>query len=45
VIPRLVSFLWYQFNLGTRGLSEGTWRMRIDLGDGAVHTVDFSLRR
>ena len=35
----------YQFNLGTRMLSEGTWRMRIDLGDGALHTVDFSLRR
>lgn len=35
----------YQFNLGTSALSEGTWRMRIDLGDGVLHTVDFSLRK
>lgn len=31
---------YYQFNLGTKPLSPGTWRMRIDLGDGALHAVD-----
>jgi hypothetical protein len=34
----------YTFNLATKGLSKGTWRARIDLGDGVSHTVDFSLR-
>src|SRR5262249_28782483 len=26
----------YIFNLGTRGLSPGTWQLRIDLGDGVL---------
>lgn len=34
----------YIFNLGTKGLSVGRWRIRIDLGDGALHTVEISLK-
>ena len=36
----------YIFNLGTRGMSEGTWQIRIDLGDGAApRTVAISLKK
>lgn len=35
----------YGFNLGTKGLSAGTWQLRIDLGDGTTNTVVFSLRK
>jgi hypothetical protein len=36
----------YIFNLGTRGMSEGTWQIRIDLGDGAApRTVLISLKK
>ncbi|MDP9438030.1 MAG: MBG domain-containing protein [Actinomycetota bacterium] len=35
----------YVFNLGTKGLSEGTFRLRIDLGDGTTNTVDISLKK
>jgi hypothetical protein len=31
--------------LPTRDLSPGTWRLRIDLGDGVLHTATFSLTR
>jgi hypothetical protein len=34
----------YIFNLGTSGLTKGTWRLRIDLGDGVEHTVLISLK-
>lgn len=34
----------YIFNLGTKGLTAGTWQMRIDFGDGFMRTVNFSLR-
>jgi hypothetical protein len=34
----------YIFNLGTSGLTKGTWQLRIDLGDGVEHTVLISLR-
>lgn len=33
----------YIFNLGTKGLSAGTYRLRIDLGDGVMHTVNIGL--
>jgi len=32
------------FNLATKGLSTGTWQIRIDLGDGELHTVNVSLK-
>jgi len=34
----------YIFNLGTRSLVAGTWRLRIDLRDGVEHTVLISLK-
>jgi hypothetical protein len=34
----------YIFNLGTSGLTKGTWLLRIDLGDGVDHSVLISLR-
>jgi hypothetical protein len=34
----------YIFNLGTTGLSAGTYQLRIDLGDGVVRAVNFALR-
>ena len=34
----------YIFNLGTKTLSAGTYKLRIDLGDGALHTVNIQLR-
>src|SRR5262249_3075541 len=34
----------YIFNLATSGLSKGTWALKIDLGDGVPHTVNFSLK-
>jgi hypothetical protein len=34
----------YVFNLSTKGLSRGTWQLRIDLRDGAPHTVLISLK-
>lgn len=33
----------YIFNLATKGLSAGSYRLRIDLGDGVSHTVDITL--
>lgn len=35
----------YIFNLGTRHLSKGTWRLRVDMGDGIERTVLISLRK
>ncbi len=35
----------YIFNWITKGLSEGTWSVRIDLLDGSTHTVLVGLRR
>jgi hypothetical protein len=35
----------YIFNWGTKGLTEGTWQIRIDLGDNALHVVNVSLRK
>ncbi len=29
----------YIFNLATKGLTSGTSRLKIDLGDGMVHTL------
>jgi hypothetical protein len=34
----------YIFNLATKGLSTGTWQIRVDLGDGELHTVVVSLK-
>ena len=34
----------YIFNLGTKGLSIGTWQLRIALDDGSSHTVQISLK-
>ncbi|MBW3664359.1 MAG: HYR domain-containing protein [Actinobacteria bacterium] len=34
----------YVFNLSTKQLNEGTWRLRIDLGDGTTNSVLISLR-
>lgn len=34
----------YIFNLSTKGLSKGTWQLRVDLGDGVLRTVFFSLK-
>jgi hypothetical protein len=34
----------FTFNLGTKGLSVGTWRLRVDLGDGVLRTVLISLK-
>ena len=34
----------YIFNLGTRGLSKGTWQARIEVSDGASYFVVFSLK-
>jgi hypothetical protein len=34
----------YIFNLATKPLSTGTWQIRIDLGDGELHTVLISLK-
>jgi hypothetical protein len=35
----------YVFNLSTRNLTEGTYRISADLGDGIPHTVRISLKR
>ncbi|MBI1757012.1 MAG: PxKF domain-containing protein [Fimbriimonas ginsengisoli] len=32
------------FNLATKGLSTGTWQVRIDLGDGEIHIFNISLK-
>ncbi|HWI05045.1 MAG TPA: PxKF domain-containing protein, partial [Acidimicrobiales bacterium] len=34
----------YVFNLGTKPLSAGTWRLTASLDDGTIHTVQISLR-
>lgn len=34
----------YIFNLATKGLTSGTYLLKIDLGDGVLHTVQVSLR-
>lgn len=34
----------YIFNLNTKGLSSGTYQIRIDLGDGTTNTVNIALR-
>jgi hypothetical protein len=35
----------YVFNLSTRGMTQGTWRVRVDLLDGTERSVLLSLRR
>ena len=35
----------YIFNLSTRSLSQGTWRLRIDLGDGTDHVVKIQIKK
>lgn len=35
----------YMYNLSTKGLSEGTWQLRVDLGDGAIHAYQISLTK
>jgi hypothetical protein len=35
----------YAFNLSTKNLSAGTWKLSIDLGDGVSRTVSISLRK
>lgn len=34
----------YIYNLATKGLTKGTYQLRIDLGDGEIHTVLISLK-
>ncbi|WP_331527623.1 HYR domain-containing protein [Nocardioides sp.] len=34
----------YLFNLNTKPLSAGTYQLRVDLGDGVLHTVNISLK-
>jgi hypothetical protein len=34
----------YRFNLSTKPLSVGTWRIRLSLDDGTVHRTQVSLR-
>jgi predicted extracellular nuclease len=34
----------YVFNMSTSSLSQGTWALGVDLGDGVAHTVHVSLR-
>jgi hypothetical protein len=34
----------YMFNLSTKGLSPGTWRLKVTLDDGTEHTTLISLR-
>lgn len=33
----------YTFNLSTKGMSAGTWQLRVDMGDGAIHAAVLSL--
>jgi hypothetical protein len=33
----------YSFNMATKGLSAGTWQLRVDMGDGAIHAYTISL--
>jgi hypothetical protein len=35
----------YIFNLNTKGMTQGTWQIRVDLLDGATHSVLVSLRK
>lgn len=35
----------YIYNYGTKTLTAGTYRIRIDLGDGQTRTAQFSLRK
>jgi len=35
----------YIFNLGTKALSQGTWKLSFDLGDGVDHSILVSLRK
>lgn len=35
----------YIFNLSTKGFTEGTYQLRIDLGDGVPHTVNITSRK
>jgi hypothetical protein len=35
----------YTYNLSTKSLSEGTWELRVDLGDGVARSVQISLGR
>jgi len=34
----------YIFNWGTKGLTTGTYQLKVDLGDGATHIVTVSLK-
>lgn len=34
----------YIFNLGTKSLTKGTWRIKININDGTSNTVDISLK-
>lgn len=35
----------YIFNLSTKNLAAGSWQLKIDLGDGVLHTVVISLKK
>jgi hypothetical protein len=35
----------YMYNLSTKGFTEGTYQLRIDLGDGVPHTVTITSRK
>jgi hypothetical protein len=36
---------WYQYNLDTKGLKAGTWRLTVDINDGSSHAVNISLQK
>lgn len=37
--------MWYWYNLDTKGLQAGTWRVRADISDGSSYTVNISLQK
>jgi hypothetical protein len=41
---RLTDGQWH-FNLGTQGLSQGTWLLTATLADGAKHTVWITIKK
>ena len=35
----------YMYNLATKGMSTGTWQIRVNIDDGSYYTVNFSLKK
>lgn len=36
---------FYMYNLATKGMSVGTWQLRVDIDDGSFYTVNISLKK